>query len=323
MGSCRGVFTPKNVSFSINALYRPPNETGESHTEFLDTCNNFLHRLDHHTATYKIITSDLNFGNCYCKYPILSHKPLDSFAPDIFTSHGFTQLIDIPTRITENTMSLIDLFFVDNTDDIVCHGTLPRIADHDGIIASFKLEIEKPKAKSKTIYDYKNADIPGLISHIKQFNFHTAVFSHPTEVQANLYSEILINAFKQFVPCKTVTIRPNDQPWSNKYTRLLLRKKNRNYQFYKKIDKDYNYLAQNPNTSSEVLTRYLTKQKRAFAKARESANASNMANRRVKTAFYTTVNSTMNNHSITAKKKFSILLKLMKNNQFRLPFREC
>ena len=41
-----------------------------------------------------------------------------------------------------------------------------------------------------------------------------------------------------------------------------------------------------------------------------------MANRRVKSAFYNSVNSTMNNHSISAKKKFSILLRLMKNNKF-------
>ena len=41
-----------------------------------------------------------------------------------------------------------------------------------------------------------------------------------------------------------------------------------------------------------------------------------MANRRAKSAFYNTVNCTMNNHSISAKKKFSILLRLMKNNKF-------
>ena len=306
----------KNVTFSINALYRPPNETAESHTQFLQTCSSILNNLNNHTSTYKIITSDLNFGNCYCKYPILNHKPLDAFAPDIFTSYGFTQLIDIPTRITEDTISLIDLFFADNVNDIVCHGTLHRIADHDGVIASYKLDIQKPKAKTKTVYDYKNADISGLINHIKQYNFDTAVFSHQIEVQADLYNNILIDAFNQFVPSKTITIRANDQPWSNRYTRLLLRKKNRNYQFYKKINNDYNHLINQTNTPPELLTRYVDKKKKALSKARESSHASDMANRRAKSDFYNTVNCTMNNHSISAKKKFSILLKLMKNNKF-------
>ena len=107
----------------------------------------------------------------------------------------------------------------------------------------------------KTVYDYKNADISGLINHIKQYNFDTAVFSHQIEVQADLYNNILIDAFNQFVPSKTITIRANDQPWSNRYTRLLLCKKNRNYQFYKKINNGYNHLINQTNTPPELLTR--------------------------------------------------------------------
>ena len=31
-------------------------------------------------------------------------------APDLFSAYGFNQLIDIPTRTTETTLSLIDFF---------------------------------------------------------------------------------------------------------------------------------------------------------------------------------------------------------------------
>ena len=106
----------------------------------------------------------------------------DAFAPDLFTSLGFTQIIDIPTRVTEDTVSLIDLFFVNKTDDIIYHGTLPKIADHDGIIASFHLDIQKPKIKTKLIYDYKNADVNGLINHFKSFDFYSAVFIHDAKL---------------------------------------------------------------------------------------------------------------------------------------------
>ena len=306
----------KNVTFSINSLYRPPNETVESHNHFLDTSHDILSKLNKHSSTYKIITSDLNFGNCYCKFPILHPKPLDAFAPDLFTSLGFTQIIDIPTRVTCDTTSLIDLFFIDNIEDIEGHGTLPKIADHDGIVASFKLNLEKPKVKSKMFYDYKNTDVTGLINHIKHIDFESLVFNQPVETQTEHFNHILIDAFNQFVPCKKVLIRILDQPWSNKYTRLLLRRKNRNYQFYKKINADYNSLLNNNNTAPEILTKYLHKKNKAFAKSREAANASNIANRRVKSAFFNSVNCTMNNHEISAKKKFSILQKLMKNNKF-------
>ena len=297
-------------------MYRPPIETVESHTQFSDTCNSLLQKLSDYTATYKIITSDLNFGNCYSKCPILNYKPLDAFAPDIFSSYGLTQLIDIPTRITEDTVSLIDLFFVDNLENIDCYGTLPKIADHDGIIASFKLNLQKPQIKTKKVYDYCKADVDGLINHVKNLDFQSTVFSQPIEMQTILFEEILTDAFSKFVPCKTVFIRPNDQPWSNKYTRLLLRKKNRNYSLYKRINNEYNILYNKEDTRPEILTRYLGKRNKAYSKAREAANNSNVANRRAKYAFYNSVNSTMNNISISAKKKFSILLNLMKNKKF-------
>ena len=107
-----------------------------------------------------------------------------------------------------------------------------------------------------------------------------------------------------------------DQPWSNTFTRLLLRKKNRNYSIYKKINSDYLTLSNQVNTSPELLTRYQIKKDKAFSKAREAANASNLANRRAKFAFYNSVNSTMNNCEISPKKKFGILLNLMKKNKF-------
>ena len=297
-------------------MYRPPNETAENHQHFLETAETILQQLStYDRAEYKLLSGDLNFGNCYCKIPILNPKPLDASAPDLFSSFGFQQLIDIPTRVTENTVSLISLIYVNKPDDVICHGTLHRIADHDGVLVSFNTKSIKPKPKTKTIYDYKNADIEGLIKFIKDFDFENVVFSQPINKQTDIYSEILKQGFTQFVPVKTITIRPSDAPWCNSYTRLLLRKKNRNYQIYKKYETDYKNIL-NSNPQPELVTRYLNKRNKTLKKSRESANESSKANRRVKNAYSNTVNAILNNPSITAKKKFGILLKLMKNNKF-------
>ena len=106
-----------NDIFSLNCYYRPPNE--ENHDLFLEETEKILSNLENHTAKTKLILSDLNFGNIYCKYPVLSPKPLDTSAPELFSLHNFTQLIDIPTRtatltfnnIKHTTVSLIDLIF--------------------------------------------------------------------------------------------------------------------------------------------------------------------------------------------------------------------
>ena len=99
-------------------------------------------------------------------------------------------------------------------------------------------------------------------------------------MKTDVYSEILKQGFAQFVPVKTITIRPSDAPWCNSYTRLLLRKKNRNYQIYKRYETDYKNILKN-NPQPEIVTRYLNKRNKAFNKSRESANESSKANRRV------------------------------------------
>ena len=154
-----------------------------------------------------------------------------------------------------------------NTDNVCGHGALTKIANHDGLLVSYSIESQKQKIKNKTIYDYKNADINGLTNFIKHFDFESAMFIHPTLVQAELYTEVLTDSFEQFIPCKTVAIRPNDPPWSNTYTRLLLRKNNRNYQFYKKVNNVYTNLLNQTNASPEILTKYLNKKNKAYKPA--------------------------------------------------------
>ena len=66
---------------------------------------------------------------------------------------------------------MYSLFFVDNVSNIDCHGTLPKIADHEGIVVSFNLNVQKQKVKTRKVYDYQNADINGLITYIKSLNF--------------------------------------------------------------------------------------------------------------------------------------------------------
>ena len=70
------------------------------------------------------------------------------------------------------------------------------------------------------------------------------------------------------------------------------------------------------NASRELVTHFLHKRNRAHNKARDAANESAKSNRRAKAAFHDTVNNTLRNSSLSAKKKFSILFKLMKNNKF-------
>ena len=305
----------KNVKVSINCLYRPPKHSTVDHNTFLTTSESILQNLETYQSNYKIITSDLNYGNIYSKLPILPSKPLDATAPDLFARFGYTQLIDIPTRTTENTLSLIDLIYIQNTDIVVCQGILPSIADHSGIYLSLDINREVQKPKKKTIYDYKNVDTEGLTNYIKNYNFEN-VFKSKPEDQAQIYSEVLIEAFQTFVPTQIITIRQNIPPWCNTYTRLLMRKKNRNYHICRKAANKYEEMKQLGSTNEEVLTRLRKTKEKEFAEYKSVSKESHNASNRVKNAYFNSVNNVMNNPAISAKKKFGILKKLMNSQKF-------
>ena len=63
-----------NYTFTITTYYRPPNETAADHELFLGESEIILNNLSKHTTQNKIIASDLNFGNCYSKDPVLPIK---------------------------------------------------------------------------------------------------------------------------------------------------------------------------------------------------------------------------------------------------------
>ena len=113
--------------------------------------------------------------------------------------------------------------------------------------------------------------------------------------QPKIYIHILQEAFAKFVPCKSVLIKPTDKSWCNSFTHLLLRKKNRNYQFYKKCELDYQNILKQPNAAPELVTCLLNERIKAHNKTREAANDSSKANRRAKAAFHDHINNTLRN----------------------------
>ena len=202
--------------YTVNVWYRPPNV--DNHDQFMNVSENILSQLQTYKSDNKIIMSDFNFGNCYSKYPVLPHKPLDSRAPELFEGYGFTQLIDIPTRVTQNSSSLVDLVFVQKQDFVTIHGTLPKIADHDGTLDSFHSTRPKDQPRTRTIYEYNKINEEQLIQYIKSFDFETNAFSHPLTEQPKHIINILTGVFQKFVPSKQVEIRPNAPAWTNTYT---------------------------------------------------------------------------------------------------------
>ena len=136
-----------NILYTVNVSYRPPNV--DNHDHFMIVSGNMLSWLQTYKSDNKIILPDFN---CYSKHPVLPHKPLDSTATELFEGFGFTQLIGIPTC---HSKYFLDLVFVKNQDYLTTHGTLPKLADHDGTLVSFHSTTQKESPLRRTICESK------------------------------------------------------------------------------------------------------------------------------------------------------------------------
>ena len=231
--------TVKGKKFNLNVLYRPPSRTTPEQTAqqedaiFLENIEITLGKIRSHRSANKIICGDLNFGDCYNSYGGLNGKSLDEKAAPIFLEKNFYQLIDIPTRKVDNSVSLIDLIFISKTDDVVLTAVTPPISDHSGTIISLNtLNFKKPP-KEITLYDYESADwatIESRLSELKTPEQETCDIDNI----ALKFTQTLQNIRNDCVPHKKVKIFEKDQPWFDKDTRQKLTKKNRAFKIYSK-----------------------------------------------------------------------------------------
>ena len=93
------VIKHKMKPFLITSIYRPPN----SKVDFMDNLENYFNELDKQNSEL-IISEDLN-----CDLSISDLQPQSCKLMDIFRLFQLKQLIADPTRITDDTESLLDI----------------------------------------------------------------------------------------------------------------------------------------------------------------------------------------------------------------------
>ena len=146
---------------------------------------------------------------------------------NLVNRHGLSQIINEPTRITDQTASLLDLIITDVPNDIIQTGTLSPVgtSDHAVVICKLNLNTRAPQMYTREVWNFQQADWSGL---------NTALTMAPFDVAFQLYNDIddivhyWVNLVKQmlkeFIPCHIVRVRPKDTPWVTNQLRALIRK---------------------------------------------------------------------------------------------------
>ena len=155
------------------------------------------------------------------------------------SAYNFSQLINEPTNYTESSLSIIDLIMVSNLQTVDISGVgepflLQDIRYHCPFFCIFKFKryVVKPFHRKVWLYEQGNYD-----TFRKQVHDFDSKTSHDDDVNldAEEFTNKLLNIAEECIPTKNVTIRPRDLPLINNNIRKLMRKRNRLYKSIKRI----------------------------------------------------------------------------------------
>ena len=207
----------RGIKFLLGIVYRSPSEP----VSFWNNLNISIENA-FSVSQHVLLVGDLNEN--------LLNSNLHHLK-DIININSLRNVIEEPTRITENASSLLDPILVSNEIQLLDSGVIDidkAVSDHRLTYATFRLGYNRYQSFKRKIWVYTKADFDKLNNLINSFDwdiFFSSISDLDTAVLS--FTEKIIYFAELSIPHKTVTVRPNDQPWYNNSIRRESRKRDR------------------------------------------------------------------------------------------------
>jgi hypothetical protein len=212
-----------STKFLIAVVYRPPN-SDNMFWEHLETMYDNAISL---SVMPIIFAGDLN-ADPTTRQGVY----LDQFA----TSNLLTIHVTEPTRITETSATILDQF-VSNCPNLITNTEVhPPLAtnDHCTISINIRLKMHKPETFTRHIWLYNKANFNGLNLAIRRYDWDTCFQCETIDEVLLRWTMAFLSLAREFIPNKTVTIRPKDVPWFSNEHRQLKKDKDRLHKIAKR-----------------------------------------------------------------------------------------
>lgn len=196
---------------ACGVVYRPPNYN----------CAKFLDELEGSISSCLPQSDDIF---CLGDLNIDVSKP-DTHSADLLfaliNDLQLTQLINDPTRITENSSTIIDLILTNNIDRVLLSGVENcTFSDHDGVFTT--LSFSKPKPIFRYCRIFKNVDLDSLCLELKSKNLDTIFYIKNIEEKLKFLNGAILSVFNAFAPIRLVKFTKPPAPWLTHNIRLLM-----------------------------------------------------------------------------------------------------
>lgn len=222
--------------FYIGVMYRPPNTNVNDFLDsFEDTLSDILPNCDDILCLGDINIDLLNLEN---------HDTI-KFS-NLLNDLELSQLINDPTRISVNKLSLIDVIICSGGMDICSSGVSScnnLQTDHELIYCTIKRATEKLPHITKTFRDFKNFNYENFINDLQSLTFYDIFFINDIENKLLYFNELIISLFDNHAPLRTVRCTKPKAPWLTENIKLMMNLRDHALSRYKnsKNPEHYNY----------------------------------------------------------------------------------
>ena len=186
--------------------------------KFENFCVNFdllLSNINEEIPICSIITGDFNARSSnWWKNDITNSvgEKLDSLT----SSAGYSQIIDEPTHIVNNSTSCIDLIFCTNTNVISKRGVDVSIFErchYNIIVGKTDIFVPLPPPYLREVWDYSETNAENIKKAISSFNWNKAFENLSIDAEVELLNETLLNIFRNYVPNRKIKCNYRQPPW--------------------------------------------------------------------------------------------------------------
>ena len=191
---------------AIGTLYKPPKIP----------CTIFVHTYDSLVYIYSKYEHAILCGDFNINMLTPDSYEARTLSDNVIDPFDLTQLINTPTRITENSKTLIDLILVNNPKNVLSSGAcdVPGISDHFFTYLAYSLKKNKFKPQTFRKRDFRNFDLEGCMNAAEIANWENVFFVNNLDDKVTILENTINDILDKFAPFRNFTIRkPTGTPW--------------------------------------------------------------------------------------------------------------
>ena len=139
------------------------------------------------------------------------------------------QVVTEPTRVTESSSNILDLFFTNNETLVNQVHVIPGIGDHEAVFIESSLRPMKKVTSPREIFQYHKADYEGFKAELRDYTSDFLSKAPSTDINT-LWKDFktkIHQLMEKFIPQKLIRGNKTHKPWIDKHVRTLQRKRNK------------------------------------------------------------------------------------------------